>query len=161
MPRVKRGTVRRAKRKKLLARAKGLLPDQEQAVSPGQRVGRYRRQVRVRRTQEQEARLPAPLDRADQRGRPRERAHLLAADARTQGCWQHPRSEDAGRAWPRRSPKRSPRWPRRRRPRSRPRRSSSTHMRMARRSGRAGLRVMKHLLHVASGAQAPLHGAHV
>ena len=42
MPRVKRGTVRRAKRKKLLGLAKGYYANKSKAVSRRQRVRRYR-----------------------------------------------------------------------------------------------------------------------
>jgi large subunit ribosomal protein L20 len=56
MPRVKRGTVRRAKRKKLLARAKGFYQDQEQAVSCGEGSGRHGGQVRFRRPEENKKR---------------------------------------------------------------------------------------------------------
>ena len=118
MPRVKRGTVRRAKRKKLLARAKGFYQTKSKLYRQAKESVDTAAKYAVRRTQEQEARLPAPLDRAHQRRRPRERAHLLAADARTQGRWQHASIARCWRAWPRRSPRRSPRWPHRRRPRS-------------------------------------------
>ena len=96
MPRVKRGTVRRAKRKKLLASSERVLSDQEQALSPGERVGRHGAQVRLRRPQEQEARVPTAVGRPHQCGGARARAHLLAADSRPQGRRQRARSQDAG-----------------------------------------------------------------
>ena len=61
-----------------------LLPDQEQALSLGERVGRHGAQVCVRRPPPQEARLPPPVGDADQRRRARERSHLRPADCRAE-----------------------------------------------------------------------------
>ena len=97
MPRVKRGTVRRAKRKKLLARAKGFYQTKSKLYRAAKESVDTALQVRLRRPQEQEARLPAALGRPHQRGGARERPDLLAADARTQGRG-HRRS--TARCWP-------------------------------------------------------------
>ena len=80
MPRVKRGTVRRAKRKKLLARAKGYYANKSKLYRAAKEsvdtalkyafVGR-RRKKRDFRTS---------VDRPHQRGRARARPHLRAVD---------------------------------------------------------------------------------
>ena len=80
MPRVKRGTVRRAKRKKLLARAKGFYQTKSKLYRSAKESVDTALQVRLRRPQAQEARLPPPVGRPHQRGRARERPDLRAAD---------------------------------------------------------------------------------
>ena len=97
MPRVKRGTVRRAKRKKLLTRAKGFYQTKSKLYRAAKEAVDTAGEVRLRRPQEQEARLPPALGRPHQRGGARERADLLAADARAQGGGHHARPQDAGR----------------------------------------------------------------
>ena len=74
-----------------------VLPDQEQAVSLRQGVGRHGAQVRVRRPPPQEARLPPPVGHAHQRRGARERADLRSAHRRPEGGGQHDRPEDPRR----------------------------------------------------------------
>ena len=91
----------------------GLLSDQEQALSLGERVGRHRAQVRVRRPPPQEARLPPPVGGPDQRRRARERPDLRPADRRPQGGGQSDRSQEPRGSRGHRARRRSrgsPRW---------------------------------------------------
>ena len=69
MPRVKRGSVRRAKRKKALARAKGFYATKSKLYRSAKEFGRHRAEVRLRWPTPQETRLPPPVDYPDQRGR--------------------------------------------------------------------------------------------
>src|SRR6185295_12195262 len=62
----------------------GLLRQQEQALSRGERVGRHGAEVRVRRPPPQEARFPPPVGGAYQRRGTRERPHLWPVDQRAE-----------------------------------------------------------------------------
>jgi len=62
MPRVKRGTKRRARRKKILERASGYYLTKSKLYPLGERVGRARAEVRLQRPQAEEAPVPLHLD---------------------------------------------------------------------------------------------------
>ena len=111
MPRVKRGTVRRAKRKKLLARAKGFFQTKSKLYRVGQGVGRHGAQVRLRRPPPQEARLPPAVDRPHQRRRARARPVVQRLHQGPRGRRRDARPQDAGR--PRRARAEGVRGPRR------------------------------------------------
>ena len=85
MPRVKRGNVRRAKRKKLLAPCQGLLPDQEQAVSLAPRSRSTPRSSMRSSAAAARSGTSAAVGGAHQRRRPRERPDLRSAHRRPQG----------------------------------------------------------------------------
>ena len=67
MPRVKRGTVRRAKRKKLLKRAKGFYATKSKLYQAAQEAVDKALNYAYTRPPPQEARLPPAVGRADQR----------------------------------------------------------------------------------------------
>src|SRR5262249_20307323 len=71
-----------------------LLPEQEQALSRRERVGRHGAEVRVRRPPKKEARLPPPVGDADQCGGSRAWTHLWPADRGPEGGGQHARSQE-------------------------------------------------------------------
>ncbi len=76
MPRVKRGTKRRARRKKILERASGYYLTKSKLYRSGQGVGRARAEVRLQRPQTEEASVPLHLDCARRRRRQAERPQL-------------------------------------------------------------------------------------
>ncbi len=75
----------------------GVLRHQEQAVPGRPGSGRQGAQLRLRRPPAQEARLPPPVGRPDQRRRPRQWAELRPADQRTQGRRRRARPEEPRR----------------------------------------------------------------
>ena len=97
MPRVKRGSKRREKRKKILSPGQGLLPHQEQALPLGQGGDRPRGQLRLRGPQAQEARLPPALDHPHQRRRARPRHLLQPVHRGPEAGGRRPRPQVAGR----------------------------------------------------------------
>ena len=110
MPRVKRGTKRRASRKKTLALAKGffltkskLHRSAQEAVEKSLRYGYIGRRL-------QEARFPLPVDRAHRRGLPSGRDFLQPVHERSEEGRHRTESQDAGRHGDERSAPRSPRW---------------------------------------------------
>ena len=74
MPRVKRAVHARKKRAKVLEEAKGYYGRKKSSYKLREGAGRPLARVRVPRPEGQEAHVPLALDRADQRGRARERA---------------------------------------------------------------------------------------
>ena len=73
MPRVKRGTVRRAKRKKLLGLAKGYYANKSKLYRAAKESVDTALKLRLRRPPPQEARLPPPVGGPHQRRRARAR----------------------------------------------------------------------------------------
>ena len=117
MPRVKRGTVRRAKRKKLLARAKGFYQTKSKLYRAAKEsvdtAAKYAYVGRKNKKREYRRLWVVRINAAARENG----THLLAADARPQGGRQSRSTARCWRTWPPRSPRRSPRWPRRPRPR--------------------------------------------
>jgi len=92
VPRVKRGTKRRASRKKTLTLAKGFFPYQEQAASrrPGSRREILRYGYVGRRLKK--ARFPCSVDRTDRRRLPCSRPFLQPLHERFEEMRDRPQS---------------------------------------------------------------------
>jgi len=85
MARVKRGTKRRARRKKYLKRTKGFFPHQEQALPVGAGSREPRRSLRVSRSPRQEASISPLVDSAHRSSRSFERHYLRPTHSRPEG----------------------------------------------------------------------------
>ena len=94
MPRVKRGTVRRAKRKKLLGCAKGYYANKSKLYRAAKESVDTALEVRVRRPPPQEARLPPAVGRPHQRRRARARPDVRPADQRLEERRRHARPQE-------------------------------------------------------------------
>ena len=96
MPRVKRGTVRRAKRKKLLDRAKGFFQTKSklyrQAKESVDTALKYAYVGRKNKKREYRRLWVVRINAAARENG----LYLLAVDPRPQGCRQRARSQDAG-----------------------------------------------------------------
>ncbi len=113
MPRVKRGTKRRAKRKKILERASGyfltkskLYRAAKEAVERGLKFAYSGRKQRKRQ-------YPLAVDCAHRRGRQAERPELQPVHPRIEECRSRTGSQDSGRFGGERSGRISRAWPRR------------------------------------------------
>jgi len=97
MPRVKRGTKRRARRKKYLKRTKGFFPHQEQVVPVGSGSGQSRGSLREARPPCEEAAISPLVDPARGRRCSLERHHLRPVDSRTESRGHFRRPQGSGR----------------------------------------------------------------
>ena len=117
MPRVKRGSKRRERRKKILSLAKGYFLTKGKLYRSAKEADRPRGQLRLRRPQAQEARLPPAVDHPHQRRGARARHLLQPVHRRPEAGGRRPRPQVAGRHRGPRPAGASPRWwsrPRRR-----------------------------------------------
>ena len=97
MARVKRGTKRRARRKKYLSRTKGIFPHKEQALPIRAGSRQSRRPLRLSRPPRAQAPVPHAVDPAHRRGRAAQRPFLQPVDARAEDCAA---SRSIARCWP-------------------------------------------------------------
>ena len=96
MPRVKRGTKRRQKRKKILDRASGYFLTKSKLYRSAKEVGRTRAEVCLFRTQAAQAAVPLAVDRAHRRRRQAERHELQPVHPRAEGGGGRTGPQDSG-----------------------------------------------------------------
>ena len=98
MARVKRGTKRRARRKKYLKRTKGFFLTKSSCTSRRRRRSNRADRFAYRDRRVRKRQFRTVVDPAHRRGRPRERAVLQPVDAWAQGGRRGDRPQDAGRS---------------------------------------------------------------
>ena len=116
MARVKRGTKRRARRKKYAKRTKGFFLTKSKLYQSMQEAANRADRYAYRDRRNKQAAVSPAVDSAHRRRRASERAFLQPVDARAQGWRRRDRPQGAGRpggARRRRHSRRSPRRPRR------------------------------------------------
>ncbi len=121
MARVKRGTKRRARRKKLLKHAKGFFLTKSKLFRSAKEAVNRSLRYSYRDRRNAQARLPHAVDSAHRRGRPEQRHHLQPVDSRAEAGRHRYRPQDSrghgrarrGRIFARWSPRPSSIWRRR------------------------------------------------
>ena len=96
MPRVKRGTKRRARRKKAAETREGVFPHQGKALPVGQGSGESLPAIHLSRPSRPQARLPHVVDSAHRRGSSQQRHHLQPVDSWAESRWYRAGPQDSG-----------------------------------------------------------------
>ena len=96
MARVKRGTKRRARRKKYLKRTKRVFPNKEQAVSIGAGSGESRGTIFIPRSPQQKAPVPPLVDSARGSCDAKRRTFVQSVYCRTESRGHHHRPQSYG-----------------------------------------------------------------